>query len=279
MNPPESQGTRTVLITPPAGGRRTLALGQSVVFGRGSQTDISLEDDPWLSRQAGKIAVVESGALVSNLSEKHALYVLFGSEQVRLPVAVESGGGLGFVVAEGEARIGTAAMLERDRAILLSLVRGLRAAPAPGHDAAQPTTGTPVRLDPLTKEFMVAFLLCRPWLLDSTRMSQLPDAPAIGRQALELTGAHHLLRGFDGGVDSPVRKKIAQRVNDHLKEVRKKLRGAGLLPLSPRISLSTIASTLLHYDVIGRHHLALTGDRDWLTAQENKWWDLDGRES
>lgn len=258
-----------VLITAPGGVRFALETGESAVFGRGTQADIPLGGDPWLSRLAGRIAAVGGGALISNLSARHSLYILVGSERLRLPVTAESGGGVGFLLAGGRALVGTAPMLERDRALD---VRPSGGAPEPvpaADDPSQETTGLPLRLDPATKEFMVAFLLCRPWLLDSTRMAPLPRAPELARQALELTGAHHLLRGFDA---SPERGRLARQVHDHLKELRSKIYRAGLVGRGQQLSLSAIASALLHYDVIRPGHLELVRDEDWLTAQENKWW-------
>jgi hypothetical protein len=97
----------------------------------------------------------------------------------------------------------------------------------------------------------------------------LPRAPELARQALELTGAHHLLNGFDA---SPERGRLAQQVHDHLKELRHKIYRAGLVGRERQLSLSGIVSALPHYDVIGPRHLELVHDEAWLTAQENKWW-------
>ncbi|GAA2733963.1 hypothetical protein [Actinocorallia aurantiaca] len=265
MPPPDRS---PVLVTGPDGALFPLERGESVVFGRGTQTDIPLGGDPWLSRTAGRIAAVDGGALISNLSGRHSLYVLIRSERLRLPVTTENGG-LGFLLAEGGALVGTAPMLDHGRALDVRTAGGTPPPAPPPDTPSQETTGLPVRLDPATKEFMVAFLLCRPWLLDPTRMAPLPRAPELARQALELTGAHHLLRGFDG---SAARGRLAQQVHDHLKELRAKIYRAGLVGRDQQLSLSAIASALLHYDVIGLRHLELARDPAWLTAQENKWW-------
>jgi hypothetical protein len=259
-------------VAGPAGDRIQLRSGERIVFGRSPDVEMPLDNDPWLSRRAGEIAVVGTGVRISNLSTRHALHVSVGEETMRLPVVTGSTGDFGFFLASGTAVVGTGSMIDQRRAIKLSLPDSwaLPRADEPGWSTAPTlTTELPIKLDATTKEFMVAFLLCRPWLLDSTRMAPLPQAPELARRALELTGAHHLLRDFEV---SGIRSRLAQQVHDHLKELRVKIYRAGLVRPEDKLSLSAVASTLLHYDVIGPRHLTLEHDSAWLSGQENKWW-------
>ncbi|MCD0453329.1 hypothetical protein LO762_29720 [Actinocorallia sp. API 0066] len=257
----------TVIVGPPEEEPRTLTPGESLVFGRGSHTDVTIDGDPSLSRVAGRITATDSGAVIDNLSAKRALRIEVGTEHLWLPPTPT--GGLGLVLTTGAARVGTATMLDRGRAIRVRLVGPTPRAPDVTHEPGGATTGAAVQLNVMTKEFMVAFLLCRPWLVDSSRRAPLPESPAIGRQALDLTGSHHLLRSYDTG---PVRDRITQQVNDHLKQLRGKLRHADLVPAHSRLSLAAVASALLHFDIVTRRHLTLPDDPVWLTAQESRWW-------
>jgi hypothetical protein len=269
-----SELLEVVNVAGPAGDRILLRNGERIVFGRSPDVELPLDDDPWLSRRAGEIAVVGAGVRISNLSTRHSLHVNVGDELMRLPVVTHSTGDFGFFLSSGTAVVGTGSMIDQRRGIRLELPESwaLPRADEPGWSTApQLITELPVRLDISTKEFMVAFLLCRPWLLDSTRMAPLPQAPELARRALELTGAHHLLRDFEA---SGIRSRLAQQVHDHLKELRTKIYRAGLVRPDEKLSLSAIASILLHYDVIGPRHLALERDSAWLSRQENKWWGI-----
>jgi hypothetical protein len=178
MTRPGARMPPAVLITAPGGLRFPLESGESAVFGRGTQADIPLGGDPWLSRLAGRITSVDGGVLISNLSARHSLYILVGSERLRLPVTTESGGGMGFLLTGGRALVGTAPMLEHGRALDVRPSGGAPEPVPPADGTSQETTGLPLRLDPATKEFMVALLLCRPWLLDSTWMRRCRAPPS-----------------------------------------------------------------------------------------------------
>lgn len=258
-------------VAGPDGDRILLRNGERIVFGRSPEVELPLDNDPWLSRRAGEIAVVGAGVRISNLSTRHALHVSVGEELMRLPVVTHTTGDFGFFLASGTAVVGTGSMIDQRRGIRLSLPESWALPRAEEGGTSTAPTLLPIRLDATTKEFMVAFLLCRPWLLDSTRMAPLPQAPELARRALELTGAYHLLRDFEV---SGIRSRLAQQVHDHLKELRAKIYRAGLAQPEEKLSLSAIASTLLHYDVIGPRHLALEHDSGWLSGQENKWWGI-----
>ncbi|ROO90803.1 hypothetical protein EDD29_8542 [Actinocorallia herbida] len=266
MNTAHQRAAVPVVVIPPTGGERTLAPGEDLVFGREWTVDLPLDGDPSLSRTAGRITATAGGVFIANLSTKRALYVQVGADRMRLPPAPEDG--VGVMITGGEVGVGTSTMLRRGLAITVRLGDPASRPAAHRRDQGLPTTGTAITLDVMTKEFMVAFLLCRPWLLDPTRTTPLPDTPELGRLALELTGAHHLLRGYR---TSPARDVISSRVNDHLRELRQKLHRASLTA-TDRLPLPALAGALLHFDVITRRHLALPDDPRWLTAQENKWW-------
>jgi hypothetical protein len=262
-----------VEVVGPIGDPHLLRAGDQLVFGRGPKADLSVGEDPWLSRRAGEIAVLASGVRVANLSSKHALNVRVNDDTVRLPVISGGSGDIGCFLVSGTAIVGTSVMIDQDRAVRLILPSTWPGTPLrlepPLPPDEQYTTQLPLRLDIYTKEFMVAFVLCRPWFRDRTRMAPLPSAPQIAEEALKITGAHHLLHDFPGSV---VRDRLAQQVHDHLKGLRVKIRRRQLVRPGLQVPLSVIASTLLHYDVIGPPHLGLLQNREWLSAQEDKWW-------
>ncbi|GAB3659260.1 hypothetical protein GCM10027589_20280 [Actinocorallia lasiicapitis] len=263
-------GLGRVEVTGPSGEALVLRPGDVVVFGRDPAAELPVTDDPWLSRRAGEISVLAEGVRVSNLSQKHALFIRFPDDTVRLPALGERPRDKSCLVSAGTVRIGTAAMLDQDRPVLLTLTDQITG-PAPVRDGGdrQSTTERPLELNPLTKEFMVAFVLCRPWLDDPSRMAPLPSAPEIAEAALRITQAHHLLRALP---DPAVRTQLSQRVHECIKGLRAKLRAKRLLRADPANGWGLLASTLLYYDVIGPRHLALLKDAGWLSAQEDKWW-------
>lgn len=273
-----SQHVGVVEVAAPGGELRLLRSGESLVFGRDPGVDLPLGDDPWLSRRAGEISVLADGVRISNLSKKHALYIKLKEDTLRLPPLGPESGDVGCFLVSGDAEAGSGAMLDQDRGVRIVLPdQWQQAEPAAAQDSAdgdekpaQPTTQLPIRLHAGTKEFMVAFVLCRPWLEDPTRTAPLPSAPQIAEAALQITGAHHLLRDLPN--DQALRERLSQQVHEHLKGLRSKLKQSKLVRADVAVSLTVIASTLLYHDVIGRRHLALLNNTDWLTAQEDKWW-------
>jgi hypothetical protein len=253
---------------------RPLHLGDSLVFGRGTDVDLRLGGDIWLSRRMGEIRVLEDGVRVTNLSRKHALHVETGEDAIKLPVtmAVEDAGA--YLLPAGLSLIGTAAMLTDGRAVRIVVSDGWGPASSPLPVAAthtrQLSTQPRLKLDPMTKEFMVALLLCRPWLSDAARLAPLPTAPQIAKEALRVTAAHGELKRFNA--DAKARELITEQVHRPLRELRNKLRAQGLVNSSIGLGLENVAAALLYYDIITKDHLALLEDPEWLTAQEDKWW-------
>jgi hypothetical protein len=271
-----------VEVAGPDGGTRSLHVGERLVFGRANGVDradgvdLPVGEDPWLSRRAGEISVLFDGVRVSNLSRKHALHVQLSADLLRLPAVTdesESADAACFLVT-GVALVGSGAMLKQDRMIRVVLPDQWQADelqddhPAPVRYGT--TTQRPIRLRADTKDFMVAFLLCRPWLEDPTRMAPLPTASQIVEAALTITGAYHLLAILPN--DPNLRERLSGQVNDHLKTLRGKLKRHRLVDKETSLTGTVIVSTLLHYDVIGPRHLALLNNSEWLSQQEDKWW-------
>jgi len=96
------------------------------------------------------------------------------------------------------------------------------------------STLLPLYLDPNTKLFLVALLWCRPWLIDPARTTPLPRTPEIARAALEVTDAHYQLEQFDH--DPLFRDRLAARVGEHVKVLRRKINRRGLVRTGTRLS-------------------------------------------
>lgn len=217
-----------------------------------------LAPDPWVSRLAGEISVFDDGIRVTNVSSRHPLWLEVNGDRVRLPVLASGTGNIGCFLATGRAMIGPGEVPDHEQSVRVLLPdRGGVPLPSP-------------ILDPYTKEFMVAYLLCRPWLLDPLRIRPLPSAPQIAEEALAITGSYRQWQRFE--VEPGSRNRLAAQVHDHLRCLRAKIRRHGLISADQELSMAAIAAVLIHYDFIGPRHLTLSYDRAWLTAQEDKWW-------
>ncbi|TDD82631.1 hypothetical protein E1298_22455 [Actinomadura rubrisoli] len=248
---------------------RRLDVGERLVFGRGPGVDLPLGEDRFTSRRVGEVAVLADGVRIVNLSRKQALLVQAGpGEPVRLPALVQGSHDGGHLLRAGSALVGSARMLEQRLAVHVVVPPV-----APGEIEPPPygiSTEARVRMNLETREFMVALLLCRPWLERPDRIGRLPSQPELGRLALETANAHHLLRRIDADAES--RERFHRKIHDHVKTLRGKLARHGLVPAEEVVGHSAIVSALLHFDVIGPRHLALLQDEHWLSVQENKWW-------
>lgn len=121
-----------------------------------------------------------------------------------------------------------------------------------------------------TKLFLVALVLCRPWLLDPSRSTPLPTTPEIARSVLELTSASRELQRFE--TDGIVRHQLTEQIGDHLKYLRKKITVCGLASAGTRLSRVVVAETLLANDIITAADMLLLEAPDWRSWQENLWW-------
>ncbi|WP_242890716.1 FHA domain-containing protein [Actinomadura litoris] len=271
-----------VEVSGPEGPPRRVRPGERLTFGRGPDVDLAFgERNRWMSRRVGEITVEDGGVRLVNLSAKHALVVEAGTvgedpartrpEPVRLRPRLPGDPAEACVLTAGSALVGSALMIRENRAVHVRLPgpgpSGEPVLPAPSGSRSSTVAG--ITMNPETRQFMVALLLCAPWLRDATRVARLPTVPEIGRQALELTGAHYLLRVVDR--EPRLQELLAGKVNDHLKALLKKLVARTLLPAEGTVGHTAVASALIHYDVLGHRHLALFEDAYWLRVQANKW--------
>jgi hypothetical protein len=263
-----------VEVAGPDGARRFLGPGDRLAFGRGPDVDLPLGEDRWMSRRLGHLVVSDGSVHVVNDSRKLILHVKTEAEIVQLPAATPGASDVGCTLFSGVAMIGSAAMLRERRALVVTLPDRWRTTPDPGLPvtgaARNLSTVPPLRLNPATREFMVALLLCRPWLEDQSRVSALPSVPQIGRQALTVTHAHHRLAEIER--DAKQRDQLTEQIKGQIKQLREKLQGKGYLPANGSVGHTSITSTLIHYDIITRRDLALFDDDHWISLQENRWW-------
>jgi hypothetical protein len=253
-----------------------LTEGSRLVFGRGPEVDLAISAGRGLSRRAGVIVATPEGAWIANISRTHALYVAGDGYRIRLP-RVEGDGDPagGWLVHAGTASVGSRAMLD-DGLQLAVTVPGRHRQPGAAGPDGQPAgtdgdgTLLPLYLDPMTKLFLVALMWCRPWLLDPSATSPLPRTPEIARAALEVTGAHHELERFD--TDQEFRDRLAARVAEHLKVLRRKIADRGLAGPEVRLSDEVVVRVLIEHGVVSASDLRLLSDPAWCSRQEDLWW-------
>jgi hypothetical protein len=265
-----------------------LAAGGQLVFGRGPEVDLAISAGRGLSRRAGLITATPDGAWIANISTTHALYVAGDGYRIRLP-RVEGDGDPagGWLVHAGTAMVGSRSMLDDGLQIAVTVPgrhRRSRAAAGPVQDqagepgeagAGQPQpdgdgTVLPLYLDPKTKLFLVALMWCRPWLVDPGAATPLPRTPEIARAALEVTGAHRELERFES--EPEFRDRLAARVAEHLKVLRRKITERGLAGPDVRLSDEVAVRVLIEHGVIAPGDLRLLSDPAWCSRQEDLWW-------
>jgi hypothetical protein len=271
-----------VEVTGPDGDVHLLYAGDRVVFGRGPDVDIAIGKDPWLSRRLGAILVLDGGVRITNLSKKIVLHVRTRTESFPLPVVLTGADEVSCLLSSGSALVGSAASLEQRRAVHIATPERWSAPlpespvpPAPdvvGSTSRNLSTERRLSLNKETKGFMVALLLCRPWLEDPQRIVPLPTVPEIMTSILEVTSAHHLIRQMHQ--DHTLRDTFINKIKGQIKELREKLSVQGLTSPDSVVGVSVIASSLIHYDILTRHDLELLNDTHWLSVQENKWWNV-----
>jgi hypothetical protein len=263
-------------VTTDSGQVIPLAEGSRLVFGRGPEVDLAISAGRGLSRRAGVITTTREGTWIANISRTHALYVAGDGYRIRLP-RVEGDGDPagGWLIHEGTAMVGSRAMMD-DGTQLAITVPGRHRRPSAAEKAASPepadadSTLLPFYLDPKTKLFLVALMWCRPWLADPDAASPLPRTPEIARAALEVTGAHHELERFD--TDPEFRDRLAARVAEHVKVLRRKITERGLAGPDVRLSDEVAVRVLIEHGVIAAGDLRLLADPAWCSRQEDLWW-------
>jgi hypothetical protein len=260
-----------------------LTEGSQLVFGRGPEVDLAISAGRGLSRRAGIIKTTTEGAWIANISRTHALYVAGDGYRIRLP-RVEGDGDPtgGWLVHAGTAMVGSRAMMDDGQQLVITVPGRHRRPGAAEFDAAGAAAGTaldgdgtllPLYLDPTTKLFLVALMWCRPWLLDPSATSPLPRIPEIARAALEATGAHHELDRFDA--DSEFRDRLAARVTEHVKVLRRKITERGLADPDQRLSDEVAVRVLIEHGIVATGDLRLLADPAWCSRQEDLWWTRD----
>jgi hypothetical protein len=263
-------------VTTPTGDVVGIPSGCRLVFGRGPDADLLIPAGRGLSRRAGLIAAVSGGAWVANLSRTHALYTESDGNRTRLPrmeEGVEPSGG--WFVRAGITLVGSRAMLDDGqflRVVVASASGGMTdfGLEAPSVRPDSDSTLLPLHLDPKTKLFLVALMWCRPWLIDPTRTTPLPRTPEIARTALEVTGAWYELERFDN--DPAFRDRLAARVGEHVKVLRRKITDRGLVRSDIRLSDEVVVEVLIEHGVISSADLARLSDPAWCSRQEDLWW-------
>jgi hypothetical protein len=269
-------GQAAVHVTTPSGRVIAIADGTRLVFGRGPDADLIVEADRGLSRRAGAITAIASGALVANISCTHALYAEGDGFRIRLPRMDQPGEPSGgWFVQRGTALVGSRKMLDEGQWLRVVIADPVS---APGEDATEPTGGwpagdatmLPLYLDPNTKLFLVALIWCRPWLIDAARSTPLPRTPEIARAALEITDAHHEIACFDD--DPAFRDRLSARVGEHLKVLRRKIVERGLVRPDTRLSDEVVVGALIENGTISASDLDRLADPAWCSRQEDLWW-------
>ena len=263
-------------VTTPAGRVIAVHEGTGLVFGRGPDADLVIPAGRGLSRRAGIITALAGGALVANISYTHALYAEGDGFRIRLPrmdQGSEPAGG--WYVRRGTALVGSRVMLDEGQPLRVAVGSG-SAGPseadrtAGGRNSGGDPTLLPLYLDPNTKLFLVALIWCRPWLIDPARGLPLPRTPEIARAALEVTGAQHEIECFD--TDPQYRDRLAARVSEHLKVIRRKIIERGLVRPGVRLSDEVVVGALIENGIISPDDLSKFSDPAWCSRQEDLWW-------
>jgi hypothetical protein len=253
-----------------------LTEGSHLVFGRGPEVDLAITAGRGLSRRAGVIRTTPEGAWIANISRTHAIYVAGDGYRIRLPRMEADGDPAGgWLIHEGTAMVGSRTMMDDGLQLAVTVPgrhrRPTGAVSVPGQEPADgDSTLLPFYLDPMTKLFLVALMWCKPWLIDPSAASPLPRTPEIARAALEATGAHHELDRFD--TDPEFRDRLASRVAEHIKVLRRKITERGLAGVDVRLSDEVAVRVLIEHGVVAAGDLRLLADPAWCSRQEDLWW-------
>jgi hypothetical protein len=96
--------------------------GTRLVFGRGPGVDLIVAAGRGLSRRAGLVTAMATGAWIANISRTHALYVEGDGYQVRLPRMEHDGEPAnGWFVHTGTALVGSRAMLDDGQSLMVTV--------------------------------------------------------------------------------------------------------------------------------------------------------------
>lgn len=270
---------RVVVMTHDGATYRELRPQQRMTFGRAPDCDLVFEGDSRLSRRVGQIHHLGPVVAVTNLSASHSLFVhAEGATRERLLPADRDAEPVPRFLTSGTHEVTSPRWEDSGCRIVITIEpSAVVVGPAPDRDDPQADrlqTLVALNLNPATKEFATALILCRPKLLHGPT-APVPPVPELTRAVLVATGSQHLLDRFDGG-DRPRsgrsdRDKLVGRVHDHLKQLRAKVFAAELTS-SRELRPHELADVLIENDVVTAAHLDLLTDPGWLTTQESLWW-------
>lgn len=279
---------RVVVLTHDGNTYRELRPQQRMTFGRAPDCDLVFEGDSRLSRRAGQIHHLGPVVAVTNLSTSHSLFVhAEGATRERLLPGDGSAEPASRFLTSGTHEVTSPRWEDSGCRIVITVEPSVSPAaatgPAPDRvdtDADRLRTVVALTLNPATKEFATALVLCRSKLLNGPT-AQVPPVPELTRAVLVATGSQHLLDRFDSGIGAGSgqppksgrsdRDKLVGRVHDHLKQLRAKVFAAELTT-SRELRPHELADVLIENDVVTTAHLDLLTDPGWLTTQESLWW-------
>lgn len=276
---------RVVVMTHDGATYRELRPEQRMTFGRAPDCDLVFEGDSRLSRRAGLLHHLGPVVAVTNLSASHSLFVhAEGATRERLLPVDRDGEPASRFLTAGTHEVTSPRWEDSGCRIVITVDPPA----APGRVVHERVDDTPadrlqtlvaLNLNPATKEFATALVLCRPKLLNGPT-APVPPVPELTRAVLVATGSQHLLDRFDADAASSPgrpksgrtdRDKLVGRVHDHLKQLRGKVLAAELTT-SRELRPHELADVLIENDVITPAHLDLLTDPEWLTTQESLWW-------
>lgn len=276
---------RVVVLTHDGNTYRELRPEQRMTFGRAPDCDLVFEGDSRLSRRAGQIHHLGPVVAVTNLSTSHSLFVhAEGATRERLLPADRDGEPASRFLTAGIHEVTSPRWEDSGCRIVITVDAAARVTPEPDDETLGDRLKTVVALtlNPATKEFATALVLCRPKLLHGPT-AQVPSVPELTRAVLVATGSQHLLDRFESDAAGPGpspgqpragrtdRDKLVGRVHDHLKQLRAKVLAAELTR-SRELRPHELADVLIENDVVTHAHLSLLTDPEWLTTQEGLWW-------
>ncbi len=245
-----------VVLRSPDGQQKTLAAGQSLIFGRpGGGADLLLGGDVHLSRHHGLIEARTAGWRLTNVSEVNPLFVdtLEGSL-----IPLRPGGR--WSADRTAVTVGTATMVHQERPLIITCTAVPAADPAVRRNLP-PLTGEPTRpgagvvLAEDAQYFLTAVLLCGPWLRDPLRLRRLPSAVEIGAEVAALTGV--------AGAPATL-EELERFVVTDLKTLKQKMLDARVFTERP-VSLGMLAAALIGHGLVTPAHLQRLAEeaREW----------------
>lgn len=253
---------------------RVLREPEVLTFGRDPTNTFAFPREPQMSRRAGELRCGPHGVAVANVSSTHSVLVRSDGGSADLePHATGSPRSL-FVIVSGSAVV---SVPPPSACRIVVTVDDEPTVSPPFEQRSTPpfATDRPVQLQPDTKIFATALLLCRPLLPPvGIEPSATPSVPELTRELLHLTDSFHQLRSFEGSTqqDKAVRDRLVGRVRDQLTELRQRLSRYGLVPQYQSLSSQILAESLVQQRIVTRQHLDLLDDAGWRAAQSELWW-------